>query len=117
MAELAAVFTKRNQRWADCIIENELYFGLGNDSASLSKLLENKVERIVNVADDVENFHEKEKHFQYLNSNVTDFGQDAGISRVFEEAFMFLQEGKDAHESILVHCAAGANRSATIVIA
>lgn len=78
----------------------------------LSPLLSNHV---LNVADDVPNFHEG--RITYLRLDVQDFGQDAGIGRVFEPAFAFLKEREEKGEPCLVHCAAGANRSATIVIA
>jgi atypical dual specificity phosphatase len=70
---------------------------------------------VLNVADDVPNFHEG--RLTYKRLDVRDFGQDAGIARVLVEAFAFLAEREARKEPCLVHCAAGANRSATIVIA
>ena len=69
------------------------------------------------MADDVPNYHDESEDFTYQRLNVSDFGQDKGISRVFHECFQFLEEAKAAKKPVLVHCAAGANRSATVVIA
>jgi atypical dual specificity phosphatase len=70
---------------------------------------------VLNVADDVPNFHEGKLIYKRLE--VRDFGQDSGIARVFDQAFAFLAEREARKEPCLVHCAQGANRSATIAIA
>lgn len=74
--------------WASEIRPNFLYLGAGRDAANLEKLREHRVTHILNVADDVENFHPGE--FIYKNLMVTDFGGDKGISRVFTEAYEFV---------------------------
>ena len=101
----------------------KLFLGSGQDASNAEKLRDNGVTHIVNVADDVENFHPGQ--FVYCNLNVTDFGGDAGISRVFEQAADFIGKATLTCESdepgvgpgILVHCANGSNRSSTVVIA
>ena len=101
----------------------KLFLGSGQDASNVEKLRENGVTHIVNVADDVENFHPGQ--FVYCNLNVTDFGGDVGISRVFEQAADFIREATLTCEpdepgvgpGILVHCANGSNRSSTVVIA
>ena len=103
--------------------EVKLFLGSGQDASNAEKLREHGVTHIVNVADDVENFHPGE--FVYCNLNVTDFGGDAGISRVFNQAADFIRNASlacgepEAGEGrgILVHCANGSNRSSTVVIA
>ena len=100
----------------------KLFLGSGQDASNADKLRENGVTHIVNVADDVENFHPGQ--FVYCNLNVTDFGGDAGISRVFDQAADFIHKATLSCEpepgegpGILVHCANGSNRSSTVVIA
>ena len=101
----------------------KLFLGSGQDASNAEKLREHGVTHIVNVADDVENFHPNQ--FVYCNLNVTDFGGDAGISRVFDQAANFIRKatltsGEPVAEKgpgILVHCANGSNRSSTVVIA
>jgi protein-tyrosine phosphatase len=83
------------------------FFGRGRAAASLTGLKEHRVKRILNCADDVENFHEKEADLIYCNLHIADFGQDKGISRVFEEAFEFLNQTAENQEKVLVHCAGG----------
>jgi len=75
------------------------------------------IQKILNVADDVPNFLESEGKFEYVNLSVADFGADTGISRTFGMAFEKLKEWEDSSCRVFVHCAAGLNRSATIVIA
>ena len=107
---------KFKQQWANEIIPGKMWLGSGTHASNIEELRTRHITRILNVADDVENFHESEG-IVYENLNVTDFGQDKGIMRVFPQAFRFLQTASDENQPTLVHCAAGANRSATVVIA
>ena len=109
------LITIRETYWASEILPKQLYLGGGSDAANLKALHEHTVQHILNVADDVPNYHGPP--ITYLNLHVADFGRDAGISRVFERAFAFLSELEKKNLPVLVHCAAGANRSVTIVIA
>lgn len=113
--ELMNVLSSRANKWASEIIPNLLWLGSGTDASKFEELEKRKIKHVLNVADDVPNFHGNK--VTYLNLNVVDFGGDVGISRVFEAAFKFLQEAEEKKEPVLVHCAAGANRSAAIVIA
>ncbi len=64
------------------------------------------------MADDAENYHEEDhKELIYLNLMVADYGTDVGITRVFEKAFMFLEEAQEARQKVLIHCVGGRNRS------
>jgi protein-tyrosine phosphatase len=100
------------------IIENQLWLGSGSAASSLDILQSLEITKILNVADDVPNYFESHTDcFEYFNLNVADFGSDKGISRVFESAFTKLLEWQSSSEKVFVHCAAGVNRSATVVIA
>eukprot|EP00511_Aplanochytrium_stocchinoi_P006861 CAMPEP_0204825830 /NCGR_PEP_ID=MMETSP1346-20131115/3628_1 /ASSEMBLY_ACC=CAM_ASM_000771 /TAXON_ID=215587 /ORGANISM="Aplanochytrium stocchinoi, Strain GSBS06" /LENGTH=188 /DNA_ID=CAMNT_0051953591 /DNA_START=319 /DNA_END=885 /DNA_ORIENTATION=+ len=92
-----------------------IFLGAGRDAKNLEKLSSHGITHIVNVADDVPNYHES--HFEYLNLNVGDFGADAGISRVFDEAADYISKALEAKGKVLIHCANGSNRSATVTIA
>jgi len=48
---------------------------------------------------------------------VKDFGADKGISRVFQQAYEFVDEIRRKKGKVLVHCAAGMNRSVTVTVA
>lgn len=113
--ELEILMASRANRWASEIIPDQLWLGSGSDAENFEALESRNIKHILNVADDVPNFHNHT--IIYLNLGVKDFGEDRGISRVFEAAFAFLQAAQDNSEPVLVHCAAGANRSATVVMA
>jgi protein-tyrosine phosphatase len=92
-----------------------LYLGSGQDASNLSQLQAHGVTHIMNVADDVPNFHEG--LFEYINLRVGDFGSDEGISRVFGQAIEVASECRSKGSVLLIHCANGSNRSATVAIA
>ena len=82
----------------------------------LETLRRRKVTHVLNVADDVPNYHEGE--FTYLQLGVADFGADAGIARVFPAAGRFVETAlQTAGGRVLIHCANGSNRSVTVAIA
>lgn len=124
-----------------------LYLGSATAAEDLTGLKKHHVTHIVNVADDVPNYHEDTGCFKYLNLQVADFGKDKGISRVFEQAAKFVATalgwphasdtstgvGDDGgtvatttttapasagtgEAVVLVHCAAGRNRSVAVVL-
>ncbi len=114
--ELQLLFESKKSQWAAEIIDNLLFLGSGRAAQLREELQRRRIRHILNVADDVPNYHGND--FVYLNLHVRDFGQDQkGISTRFQVAFDFLAERERLKEPLLVHCAAGINRSATIVIA
>lgn len=94
-----------------------LFLGRGTDAANLERLREHRVTHILNVADDVPNFHVNLGEFTYKNLHVGDFGSDKGISRCFGDSIAFLNNVRENDKVVLVHCANGSNRSATVVVA
>ncbi|KDO29885.1 hypothetical protein SPRG_04952 [Saprolegnia parasitica CBS 223.65] len=115
LAELEQRVQTWKVQWASEILPG-LWLGSGSAASKLESLQRQRITHVLNVADDVPNFHPNA--FLYGNLGVTDFGQDVGIRRVFPTAFAFLDDAL-AHDDgrVLVHCAAGANRSATVVLA
>lgn len=97
----------------------KLYLGSGKDANNLEQLRAHGVTYILNVADDVPNFHENtpESGLVYKKLSVGDFGTDPGISRVFAEAIVFVKEAMAKPTNVIVHCANGSNRSPTVVVA
>ena len=116
MLQVLQQLSELRTKWA-CEIVPGLFLGSGAHAANLTDIQHHGVTRIPNVADDVENFHESCTGIVYENLGVCDFNQDIGICRVFPKAFAFLRKAENEGQPVLVHCAAGANRSATIVIA
>jgi hypothetical protein len=154
MEELLTAIRKRERRYASEILP-DLYLGSGNEASDFEYLKSLGITHILNVADDVENFFPSE--FTYCNLWVSDFGQDIGISRVFDSAADFVAKvrqgrfpslggqpsspevdddasltrteleaneptaivhnDKSSKPIILIHCAAGQNRSVTVTVA
>ena|SRR3990167_5110233 len=107
----------RTEPWSATEIRNFIFLGNAYDSENLEALNAHNITHILNVADDVDNSFPGV--FSYCNLHVADLGTDAGISRVFAKATLFVQSALKENPSskVLVHCAHGANRSATVVIA
>jgi len=122
MAELQQALKKRNDehenKWATPILGDWLYLGCARDAKNLVQLRQHQITHVLNVSDDVPNYFEaKESPVKYLKLFVQDFGCDAGISRVFNKAFDYINEAKKNGGKVLVHCMQGQNRSVTIVSA
>lgn len=82
-----------------------IFLGGAADAQRLEVMQERGITHILNVADDVKNFHPE--HFTYLRLEVKDFGRDEGISRVFEKGLRFVKEATEGKGKVLVHCMAG----------
>jgi len=114
---LSSRSTACGRSWASEVCPGWLYLGCASDAQNLSRLREYRISHVLNVADDVPNFFEGTKEFQYLQLGVKDFGADKGISRVFHSAFEFVEDVRKKKGKVLVHCAAGMNRSVTVAVA
>ena len=140
-ADLLKALKLRSQRgatagWTANEVLPGLFLGDGAASQDLAQLRRYKITHILNVADDVPNSFPSE--FRYCNLDVADFGQDRGISRVFATAVEFVGTALDGRDSaklaespdttqatavpprkhnVLVHCAAGMNRSVCVTTA
>eukprot|EP00035_Acanthoeca_spectabilis_P014405 m.274846 g.274846 ORF g.274846 m.274846 type:complete len:494 (+) comp16135_c0_seq10:935-2416(+) len=108
--------------WASEIIPGKMFLGCGRDAQNREQLQAHHVSHIINVADDVPNYYEKDRYgnpteFKYTSLNVADFGADRGISRVFEQATEAARSAMVGDGVVLIHCANGSNRSVTVAIA
>lgn len=96
-SELAAALQTRRDMasgalWASHIC-SDIWLGRGRDAQNIEKLREIGITHILNVADDVPNYHEGLKMFTYCSLKVADFGQEVGgIGKHFGKAFQFLQQ-------------------------
>ncbi|KAJ4461276.1 putative Dual specificity protein phosphatase 19 [Paratrimastix pyriformis] len=77
-------------------------------------LREKNITRIVNCSDTVDNYHPYD--FLYLKLNTADT-PETDIQAHFERVFAFVDPALDLGQNILVHCAMGWSRSATVVLA
>ncbi|EGD76956.1 hypothetical protein PTSG_07297 [Salpingoeca rosetta] len=71
-----------------------LYVGSAREASDLEYLQMHGFTHILNVANDVPNYHTQ--HFTYCHLPVADFGQDEGISRIFAQAKAFVEEARAA---------------------
>ena len=103
--------------WADEIVDAKLWLGAGRDAENLPQLRAHAITHVLNVADDVPNFHEAEPDLTYICLNVRDFG--GGSRHAYPSAVEFVRDAwaGTGGGRVLVHCANGSNRSATVTIA
>ena len=88
-----------------------IFLGGCHDASNLEGLRAKGITHILNVADDVINYHPD--HFTYLRLDVKDYGMDEGMGRVFCQGLEFVQH---ATGPVLIHCMMGVNRSATMTV-
>ena len=99
----------------DPILPNILYLSNMFTATHNPSLLQSlNVSHILMVGSNLQAKHPE--MFKYKQVSVED---DPGenIIKYFEECFQFIDEGRGQGKGVLVHCAAGVSRSATIVIA
>ncbi|CAD8175336.1 unnamed protein product [Paramecium octaurelia] len=103
------------------IIENQLYLGNSNHANNLKALNLLGITHVVNCAREIPNYfsdvlQENKKFLKYFQVPVLDLEEEP-ISDHFDEAYIFINEAlSNQHNKVLVHCAQGKSRSATIVI-
>ena len=100
--------------WASQLVDG-IFLGAGRDAQKLESLRQHDVTHVLNCADDVPNYHEGAAGLRYLCLGIADFGADPGASRTFSNATRFCETASEG--TLLIHCANGSNRSATVAIA
>ena len=93
-------------------IEENLWLGNSYAAGDIKDLKEKGITKILSVMNVNPNKYNKEDGFKHKTIEIMDMNH-ANIIQYFGECFNFIK----GDEKILVHCAAGASRSATIVIA
>lgn len=100
-----------------CILRNQLYIGDVMD-CQREALERRGITTVVSLNDPgirVPQYPES-PHCEYYRIRIWD-RDDADITRYFEDATRFIDDRVRAGKRVLVHCAAGVSRSATICIA
>lgn len=98
------------------ILLNFLYLGDLTDARNESKIRDLGITHIVNVTTEIPNFIQSLPKIDYFNINVNDTPRD-NISAKFMDAINFIENVRKINGKVLVHCAMGISRSATIVLA
>ena len=95
----------------DEIIDN-LWLGNYTSAEDIKDLKKKGIKKILTLMDQTGPKYKEEEGFIHKKYEIRDF-EDQNIIQYFGECLKFMQ----GEEKILVHCMAGASRSATIVIA
>ena len=93
-------------------IEENLWLGNTFAAGNIKDLKEKGIKKILSVMSVPPNYDNKEDGFNHKKIEIDDMNHQ-NIIQYFGECLNFIK----GDEKILVHCAAGASRSATIVIA
>eukprot|EP00906_Rhabdomonas_costata_P039164 RCo055407 len=94
-----------------CIVERRLYLGDRFGASSLALLRKAGVTHVVNATDDHPNFFPNQ--LSYYNCNLRD---DLTEHIDFDGPLQFIHGALAQGGVVLVHCAAGVSRSASLVI-
>ena len=91
------------------------YVGRGEACQDKAWLNANNIKRIVNAADDIPNFFDRDKTFSYQNLNLSDTMSTNQLVKAFQAAGKFAVPALKAKINVLVHCSRHSDRSVAVV--
>ncbi len=96
------------------IIDN-LHLGSSFNAYSLSELTNKKINVVINVTEEIDNFHENKLGITYYRFPIKDNNYD-DISEILEQTYDLIDKHLTKGDGLLVHCYMGASRSASVII-
>jgi len=99
-----------------CVLEKELFLSNYRGAGDKESLLKLGVGHVLCVNGTAEECNEHPDTFTYFNIDIDD-DEDADIGSHIADALSFIEAAKKKGSGVVVHCAAGISRSATMVLA
>lgn len=96
------------------IVEN-LYLGSSFNAYDFYELKNKNIKVIINITDNIDNYHEQSLNFIYYKFPIKDNNND-DITNILMDSAKLIDNHLSKGESVLVHCYMGASRSASVII-
>lgn len=101
-------------------VDDHVYIGNRIGAEELTYLKNNKITHIINTANEIPNYHESTTGIRYMKLTLNDDPRPSveNLLKMLEPTYSFIVNAISSNPNarILVHCAAGISRSASIVI-
>lgn len=92
-----------------------LFLGSCYNAFNFQELKKENINVIINVTEEIENFHQDNLMMTYYRYPIKDNNLD-DISEILDETCQIIEHHLEKQDKILVHCFMGASRSASIII-
>ena len=96
-------------------ILNNLWLGNREDALNYNIIKKLNITVVLNATEQLDNFHHDKGNITYLKINIKD-KESTNLTPYFPQTTKFIADAIDNNENVLVHCVAGASRSASFVI-
>ena len=92
-----------------------LYLGSSFNAYNIDELNLNKINVIINITDNIDNYHEENLMLTYYKYSIKDNNSD-DITNILSETYDIIDQHISKGDNVLVHCFMGASRSAAVII-
>ena len=92
-----------------------LYLGSSFNAYNLNELQNNNIKVIINITDNIDNYHEENLMLTYYKYPIKDNNED-DITNILIETAELIDLHLSKGDNVLVHCFMGASRSASVII-